>query len=549
MEQLLLPCSFDWADEVEEAESRKCRELGKDFSSTSPEPAADGPSKAQYILRPSTPTSLSNSQRYINIEESIYTSGDSQEKVSIASKRYLEEADRSVNWFFAYKDNQRPFDPRNLRTELLSYTSKQEPAGGNPCHHLNFLREEVAYPSATTSAVSAWAMTVGQWMLPKDPFSREGVLTAQATRLVDPVSFDGSCEIDVNLCGSQLRDIFTGRVAKVNCEIGCWSSEAPSEDAEPTWMLSTEELFANHMCNASHVNMQRVHRIDPFADLADYTPNFEGPTFFRDTFRQRNAEGTMIRCGGDEPEPIPVRSKLSTIQNVDEEDGDDNDGVLHAEACSSTEEAKTNLTCRTLYPITEESEESIELDDTENDTIQEEAAGAQSPSGAASQGASSPVLGSDDITDENCQLLNESVRILYDGAGLIGEGAYALNESNRLSSQGMRHSDEGGRPSYGGRVRDFILYDQDHDNSVLPSPTISSGGSTSLGTTVATSPMDACSRDELDDSYSQPPVWIEASEPQKPLVESGVSDGEGSQYAGVYAFGVVTLGIVGAILF
>lgn len=568
MEQLLLPCSFDWADEVEEAEPQKCRELGKDFSSISPELTTDGPSKIQHIPRPSTPTPFSHSQRYINSNDSIYKSDDNLDEEPTSSRRYLQEADRSVDWFFACEDNQRPFDPRKSRTELLSYTSKKEPERQKPCHHLNFLREEVAYPSATPSAVSAWAMTVGQSILPKDPFSREGVLTAQATRLVDPVSFDGSCEIGADLHGSQLRDAFTGRVAKVNCDIGCWSSEAPSEDVEPTWMLPTDELLTYHMCNVSHENMQRVHRIAPFADLADYTPNFTGLTFFQDSFRRRNVESEMIRCGGGEPEPIPVLSKLSIVQNIDEDNGDDSDGEVHAETCCSIGEPKSNLICHSLPPITEESSE---IDDTETDTIQDEAAEARIPSVAASQGAGSEngataeqalipsavanqeadssIPASDDIGEENCRLLNESVRLLYDGARLIGEGAYTLNEATRLSDRGVRRFSEADRHVHGGRVHDFILYEQEHDSSVLPSPTISSG-STSLGCgTVATSPMEAFSRDELNDSHGQPPVRIETLDTRKPLVEGREPDGEGSQYAGVYAFGVITLGIVGAILF
>ncbi|KAL9046176.1 MAG: hypothetical protein Q9214_000921 [Letrouitia sp. 1 TL-2023] len=566
-EQLLLPCSFDWADEVEEAELQKCRELGKDIPSTSPEPTADDPLKTQHIPCPSTPTPLSHSQRYINFNNSIYESGDNLDERPVASKRHLVEADRSVDWFFACEDSQRPFDPRTLRTELLSYTRKKEPGGEKPCHHLNFLREEVAYPSATPSAVSAWAMTVGQCMLPKDPFSREGVLTAQATRLVDPVSFDGSCEIGADLHGSQLRDAFTGRVAKVNCDIGCWSSEAPSEDVEPTWLLPTDELFTYHMCNVSHENMQQVHRIHAFADLADYTPNFKGPTFFQDSFRRRNVEGEVIRCGGGEPEPIPVLSKLSIVHNVDEDDSDDNSGVVHEETCGSIEESKLNRICRTLPSITEE----VEIDDTENDTIQEGAvealipgvasspgAGSENdvtieqaliPSVPASQDADSMIPASDDIDHENCRLLNESVRLLYDGARLIGEGAYTLNEATRLSDRRARRFSAADRPSCGGRVRDFILYDQEHENSAPSSPAISSC-STSLGCgTVATSPMDACSRDELEYSHRQPPVRIETWEMQKPLVEGREPDGEGSQYASVYAFGVITLGIVGAILF
>lgn len=567
MEQLLVPCSFDWADEVEEAESQKCWELGNDFSSTSPEPTS--PEPAEHIPRPSTPTPISHAQRYINnINNRIYESNDNLDEETMSSRRYLQEADRSVDWFFACEDDKRPFDPRNPRTKLLSYTSRKEPEGEKPCHHLNFLREEVAYPSATPSAVSAWAMTVGQWMPPKNPFSREGILTTQATKLVDPVSFDGSCEIGADLQGSQLRDAFTGRVVRVYCDVGCWSSEAPSEDGEPTWMLPIDEILTNHTCNISHENMQRVHRINPFADLADYTPNFKGLTFFQDSFRRRNVEGRIVRCGGGEPEPIPVLSKLSIVQNIDEDNDDDNHGAVHVETRSSIEELKSNLIFRPLPLITEESSE---IDDTETNTTQEEATEALVPSVAADQEAGSEVdvtteqallpsvatsqeadplvPPSDDIDHENCRLLNESVRLLYDGARLIGEGAYTLNRATCLSDRGARRFSEADRYVFGGRARDFVLYDQERDDLLLPSPTISSG-STSLGCgTVATSPMEACSRDELIDIHGQLSVPIEALDVQKPLVEGRESNGEGSNYAGVYAFGVVALGIVGAILF
>lgn len=141
----------------------------------------------------------------------------------------LQAADRSIDWFWepTNEDNRHKYDPR-------IFSAAAEPATNNvrklkatiavekrTLHHLNYLQQPVFHKSDTPPEVSLWAVCSGHTKGHHLKFTRRGVVSSQAGKLVDPFSYSGPPELLVYK-GTRLRDEVTGYVDKVYHPTGTW---------------------------------------------------------------------------------------------------------------------------------------------------------------------------------------------------------------------------------------------------------------------------------------------------------------------------------------
>ena len=147
----------------------------------------------------------------------------------------LQAADRSLDWMWepTNEDNRHQYDPR-------IFSAAAEPAGNHGgksnvtsmekrTHHFNYLQQPVFHKSDTPPEVSLWAVCSGHTKGHHDKFSRQGVLSSQAGKLIDPFWYSGPPEL-LNYKGTRLRDEVTGYVDKVYHPIGTWSLDQYSFD-------------------------------------------------------------------------------------------------------------------------------------------------------------------------------------------------------------------------------------------------------------------------------------------------------------------------------
>lgn len=106
---------------------------------------------------------------------------------------------------------------------LLSlYDEDEEPASAEPkFHHLNFLGNPVYHKSSTPPEVSLWLVVRALEKPVFHPFSRQGVINSQATKLIDPFIYSGSVDL-LQTSGGKLRDVVTGLVHKTYNGQGTW---------------------------------------------------------------------------------------------------------------------------------------------------------------------------------------------------------------------------------------------------------------------------------------------------------------------------------------
>ena len=142
----------------------------------------------------------------------------------------LEAADRSVDWLW---ENGRPAD-------LVSSPSgpvvgeKMEPEFQPEFHHLSFQGYPVYHKSSTPAEVSLWLTQTSHKKYIFPDFSRQGVITAQATKLIDPFVYYGPDEV-LEHSGTELRNAVVGLVGKAYVEEGTWLNDSYDDyDEVPT---------------------------------------------------------------------------------------------------------------------------------------------------------------------------------------------------------------------------------------------------------------------------------------------------------------------------
>lgn len=100
-----------------------------------------------------------------------------------------------------------------------------------PFHHLNFLGHPVHHKSSTPAEVSLWLASTSHKKHLFDSFSRQGVITSQATKLIDPFVYFGQEDV-LEQCGTQLRNAVVGLVEKAYDNQGTWLYDGYDEDEE-----------------------------------------------------------------------------------------------------------------------------------------------------------------------------------------------------------------------------------------------------------------------------------------------------------------------------
>ena len=147
----------------------------------------------------------------------------------------LKATDRSKDWFWepSNDDNRHHYDHRILSTALESTINQAKKVVGPAVeevqpHHLNYLQQPVFHKTDTPPEVSLWVVCSGQAKF-RDPFSRQGVVSAQAGKLIDPFCYSGPLEL-LQFKGTRLRDEVTGYVEKEYHPTGTWILDRYSSD-------------------------------------------------------------------------------------------------------------------------------------------------------------------------------------------------------------------------------------------------------------------------------------------------------------------------------
>lgn len=145
-----------------------------------------------------------------------------------------------------------------------------------PCHHVNFLGEPCATRSNTPPEDSFWVVITSNRRLHQETFSRQGVIVAQANKLVDPFEYDSAaCDLS-QLTGSKLRNAVIGKVRKVYLDCGTWVDDVYSTQDHVPVPLSYESMMSRLIYwkgTYLHYSLQQSHRINNSLDLGDLVIN------------------------------------------------------------------------------------------------------------------------------------------------------------------------------------------------------------------------------------------------------------------------------------
>ncbi|SLM35064.1 hypothetical protein LPUS_04079 [Lasallia pustulata] len=160
----------------------------------------------------------------------------------------LQATARSRDWFWetTNDDNRRRYDPRIFCTEGESNFNAAGKATVRDVeevypHHLNYLQQPVFHKTNTPPEVSLWLVCSGQVRY-HDPFSRQGVVSAQAGKLIDPFWYSGPSEL-LQCKGTQLRDEVTGYVDKMYHAKGTWILDQYDPDETVPQVIDGDEYI------------------------------------------------------------------------------------------------------------------------------------------------------------------------------------------------------------------------------------------------------------------------------------------------------------------
>lgn len=202
-----------------------------------------------------------------------------------------------------------------------------------PCHHINFLGEPCATRSNTPPEDSFWAVITSNNRFHHETFSRQGVIVAQANKLVDPFEFDpAACDLS-QLAGSELRDAAVGKVRKVYLDCGTWVDDVYSTKDHVPVPLSYESMMSKCVYwkgTYRRYSLQQPHRINNLLDLEDLVVN----------------KGEIIPPKRHYREPndlfLSSPSKLCTMELVEDEEPEARPMIPYIRAMRSLSRAEAN---------------------------------------------------------------------------------------------------------------------------------------------------------------------------------------------------------------
>lgn len=187
---------------------------------------------------------------------------------------------------------------------LSSDDEEEEPASAKPeFHHLNFMGNPVYHKSSTPAEVSLWLVCTAHEKPGFHPLSRQGVITSQATKLIDPFMYTGSEDL-LQTPGGRLRDVVNGLVHKAYNGQGTWRFDRYDwDEAKP---INFEfENGTVYKCTDDSGSLQKLHRMSR-DDCEDTILNDEKGCFPPKPFRSNPDEAFK-----------PTPSKLCVVESAD----------------------------------------------------------------------------------------------------------------------------------------------------------------------------------------------------------------------------------------
>lgn len=282
-----------WEDviDLEKAFGGSATDLGEEFEGVNSQPAAEedtgfkSPNLRQHI-----PDDIEERVNYIC--QNRFSDGDGHVVAggralakACAQWEYMSEAARENKRLGLFK--RRGKIPEEVNRSCATSWEKEEwPMGKpsarplatvdetapGPCHHVNFLGEPCATRSNTAPEDSFWVVITSNNRFHHATFSRQGVIIAQANKLVDPFEYDpAACDLS-QLAGSKLRDAVVGKVRKVYLDCGTWVDDVYSTKDHVPVPLSYESMMTRSIYwkgTYLNYNLQQPHRINNLLDLQD----------------------------------------------------------------------------------------------------------------------------------------------------------------------------------------------------------------------------------------------------------------------------------------
>ena len=145
-----------------------------------------------------------------------------------------------------------------------------------PCHHINFQWNPCPTRSNTPPEVSLWAVVTSNSRRHHETFSRQGVIIAQANKLIDPFEYDPAGFDLGQLTGSELKSAVVGKVRKVYLDCGTWLDDVYSAKDHVPAPLSYESMMSRVIYWKGtywHHSLREPHRINNLLDLDDLVVN------------------------------------------------------------------------------------------------------------------------------------------------------------------------------------------------------------------------------------------------------------------------------------
>ena len=156
--------------------------------------------------------------------------------VSKRPRRFLQQADRSVDWFWdvVKADGSKAFHYRGLSTPESVPVLSSEITATKPVHHYNYCGSPLYAKSATPPAVSLWfafSPGVADHNVKSKISLHKQVLMSEAGNYLDPFAYSGP-EVSHFMQGTALQEFATGLVEKVYVPVGTWMDDdyGPDED-------------------------------------------------------------------------------------------------------------------------------------------------------------------------------------------------------------------------------------------------------------------------------------------------------------------------------
>lgn len=246
-----------------------------------------------------------------------------------------------------------------------------------PCHHINFLGESCATRSNTPPEDSFWVVITSNRRFHHKPFSRQGVIIAQANKLVDPFEYDPTgCDLS-QLAGSELRNAVVGKVRKVYLNCGTWVDDVYStKDHEPV-PLSYESMMSRFIYwkgTYCHYSLQQPHRINNLLDLEDLVVNkgeivppkrhYREPT---DIFLSSPSKLCFMELvEGEEPEARPMIPYVRSMESLSREESNGELQKVQVAAADRAEDGASESQGHTGRDGQIETRSGIDLDENES---------------------------------------------------------------------------------------------------------------------------------------------------------------------------------------